>query len=328
MKIAYTPPTKHGVDVSRDKEDKANLVEEGVHVHSLSKGEFKTEVLDKSYRTPFRMHKDGFSDEFLEHTLTNVQHGLFGKWGLLGEKGGNDSFADRSSVYIFGQCYGRGHLDLKTRGLMVLASLCVLQRENVMPTWANACLNLDWTEDELKELGAMVSHIGGFPPSRSALMHFDHVFEKRRAADGQVTRVERDPSAKETAATTGGELYTRACAQANLMFGTPAGDMVDVPLMDPEDPLVKETVCWVFGYLFGERSLIPLKAKVLAFIAMCAALGRKDMLRRWLTAAGRTGSTREEVQEVIITTAMYGGWPAARESLEVLAAHWPTHQHA
>lgn len=164
---------------------KKSLVPDGVHMHSVFKGEFDKEFLDKPYKTPYQIHKDGFSDEFLEDALAKIQHRLFGKWGLIGEKGGNDSFADRSSVYIFGMVYGRGNLTIKTQGLAVLASLSVLQRENVIPTWCNACLNLGWTEEQVKELGALVSHIGGFPPSRSVLMIFDDVLEKRAKAQQQ-----------------------------------------------------------------------------------------------------------------------------------------------
>jgi len=168
--------------MASEQDGKEGLIADGVHVHSVAKTQFDEAFLAKPYETPYQLHKDGFSEEFLDDALSKIQHKLFGKWGLIGEKGGNDSFADRSSVYIFGMVYGRGVLDIKTRGLMVLASLCVLQRENVMPTWCNACRNLGWTEDEINELGAMVSHIGGFPPSRSALMIFEHIFEQRRDA--------------------------------------------------------------------------------------------------------------------------------------------------
>lgn len=161
--------------------DKEGLVADGVHVHSIFQQEIDRDFLERPYKTPYRLHKDGFSDEFLKDALEKIQYKLFGKWGLIGEKGGNDSYADRSSIYIFGMVYGRGTLDLKTQGLMVLASLSVLQRENVSPTWSNACLNLGWTEEQVKELGALVSHIGGFPPSRSALMILDDVLEKRNA---------------------------------------------------------------------------------------------------------------------------------------------------
>ena len=117
-------------------------------------------------------------------------------------------------------------------------------------------------------------------------------------------------------------LYKNACDKATELFGTPIGDLTDLP-MDPDDPWTKELNSWVFGYLFGERSAIPIKEKVLIFIAMCSASGRYDMLKRWLTAAINTGSSYKEVQDIILTTTIYGGWPVARESLQVLAAHWP-----
>ena len=118
------------------------------------------------------------------------------------------------------------------------------------------------------------------------------------------------------------EVYVAASNKAKKLFGTPMGDLTDLPL-DADDPWAKEMNSWVFGYLFGERSAIPDKEKVLALIAMCSASGRYDMLRRWLTAAKKTGSSFAEVQDIILTTAIYGGWPVARESLQVLLANWP-----
>lgn len=118
------------------------------------------------------------------------------------------------------------------------------------------------------------------------------------------------------------ELYQQAREKATELFGTPDGDLIGLPV-NPEDDFGKELLTWVFGYLFTERSLIPQKDKVLAVIAMCAASSKYDMLRRWLVAAYNSGSSREEVQEVIMTMTMYGGWPAARASLEILSKHWP-----
>ncbi|MCP1677242.1 4-carboxymuconolactone decarboxylase [Natronocella acetinitrilica] len=119
-----------------------------------------------------------------------------------------------------------------------------------------------------------------------------------------------------------GYLYQQAQIKATELFGTPEGDLTGLPI-DPADQFSKELLTWVFGYLFTERSLIPTKSKVLALIAMCAASGRSDMLRRWLTAAKNSGCSRDEVQETILTMVMYGGWPVARDSLEVLSEHWP-----
>ena len=290
------------------------LVAQGHHVHSLYIGDFDPEFINKPHITERSLHKEGFSSEFLEEALGEVQYPLFGKWGLIGEKGGNDVYADRSSVYIFGQFYGRDGLDLKTRGLIVVSCLSVLLREGVLPTWTNACRNLGWTEEQLKELGAIVSHVGGFPVSRGSLMLMDEVFEKRRKLTGE-------SAGKSASSETRRDLYVAASEMAQRLFGNPHGDFDDMPL--PEgDELRQQMVTWVFGYLFVERDSIPLRAKVLAIIAMAAAIGRVEMVRRWVGAARRIGCQRIEVQETLVTVTLYGGWPAAREALGALAQEW------
>jgi 4-carboxymuconolactone decarboxylase len=291
------------------------LVGQGHNVHSLYIGDFDPALVNTPHVTRHRMHEEGFSDQFLDEALEKVQYPLFGRWGLIGEKGGNDVYADRCSVYIFGQYYGRDGLDLKTRGLLVVSALAVLMRENVLPTWTNACRNLGWSVDQLKELGAVVSHIGGFPVSRGSLMMMDEVFERRRALVDEPVSSSQQPGTR-------ADIYAVAREMANRLFGNPDGDFDDLEL-PPGDDFRKEMVTWVFGYLFSERNLIPLETKVLAVIAMCTALGRTSMARRWMSAARRIGCQRIQVQETILTAALYGGWPSARASLAALAAEWP-----
>jgi 4-carboxymuconolactone decarboxylase len=291
------------------------LIAQGHNVHSLYIGQFDPELVNKPHVTPRRMHLEGFSDEFLDEALEKVQYPLFGRWGLIGEKGGNDIYADRCSVYIFGQYYGRDGLDLKTRGLLVVSALSVLMRENVLPTWTNACRNLGWSEDQLKELGALVSHVGGFPVSRGSLMMMDEVFEERRKLTGE-------SASPPVTSSTRKDIYPVACEMAERLFGNPDGDFDDLEL-PTEDDFRKQMVTWLFGYLFSERNLIPLREKVLAVVTMSTAIGRIQMARRWMTAARRIGCERIEVQETIFTAALYGGWPVAREALATLAAEWP-----
>jgi 4-carboxymuconolactone decarboxylase len=119
------------------------------------------------------------------------------------------------------------------------------------------------------------------------------------------------------------QLYQEGRELAMQLFGDPDGDLTGTPISSDDD-FKKEMVSWVFGYLLKERSLVPVKTKVLAIIAMCAASGQYDMLRRWLVAAKNSGSTRIEVQEAILTMAMYGGWPRSREALTVFAEAWPS----
>jgi 4-carboxymuconolactone decarboxylase len=291
------------------------LVAEGLQVHSLYVGEFDSDFINKPHVTKRRMHQEGFSEEFLDEALEQVQYPLFGKWGLIGEKGGNDGYADRCSVYIFGQYYGRDGLDLKTRGLIVVSALSVLLRENVLPTWTNACRNLGWSEGQLKELGALVSHVGGFPVSRGSLMLMDDVFEKRRKLTGEAP-------AESASSETRKDIYATAKEMAQRLFGNPDGDFDDILLPEGDD-FRKQMVTWVFGYLFTERNLIPVRVKVLSVIAMSTAIGRIQMVKRWIGAARRIGCERVEVQETIITAALYGGWPVAREALGALSEEWP-----
>lgn len=119
------------------------------------------------------------------------------------------------------------------------------------------------------------------------------------------------------------EEFKRGAALGQKLFGDPRGDFRGVPLMQENDPLPQELVTWVFGYLLQERSSLTVKHKVLCFIAMCTATNQIDMLKTWLVAAVNAGCSRLEVQEAILTMAIYGGWPPARKALETVAAFWP-----
>ncbi|KRB83500.1 carboxymuconolactone decarboxylase family protein [Noviherbaspirillum sp. Root189] len=118
------------------------------------------------------------------------------------------------------------------------------------------------------------------------------------------------------------QLYQQGRDLATQLFGDPDGDLTGMP-DGLDDDYKKEMVSWVFGYLLTERSLVPLKTKVLSIVAMSAVYGQYDMMRRWLIAAKNSGNTRVEVQEAIITMSMYGGWPRAREALTIFAESWP-----
>lgn len=109
---------------------------------------------------------------------------------------------------------------------------------------------------------------------------------------------------------------------ARELFGTAEGDLAGLPLDDGDD-LTRELVTWVFGYLLKEQPHLTIREKVLCLISMCTVRSHMDMLRRWIPAARNAGCTREEVHETMVTMLVYGGWPATRLALEVLAEVWP-----
>lgn len=134
----------------------------------------------ETYVTNRRISSEGLSEAFLREALANVQTPLFGDWPLYGSGRGYGDHDNNTTTWCFGTIFGRGGLDLKTRALLILAGLCVLQREALIRIWTNAALNAGWSEAEIKEMGMWVALFGGFPTSRGSVLIFDDVFEKRR----------------------------------------------------------------------------------------------------------------------------------------------------
>lgn len=73
-------------------------------------------------------------------------------------------------------------------------------------------------------------------------------------------------------------------------------------------------------YAWGEiwtRPGLPKKTRSLITIAMMVALNRTEELRLHLRAAANTGASREEIQEVLLQSAIYCGVPAANHAFQV-----------
>jgi 4-carboxymuconolactone decarboxylase len=73
-------------------------------------------------------------------------------------------------------------------------------------------------------------------------------------------------------------------------------------------------------YAWGEiwtRPGLPRKTRSMITIAMMVALNRTDELRLHLRAAANTGVSREELQEVLLQTAIYCGVPAANHAFQI-----------
>lgn len=73
-------------------------------------------------------------------------------------------------------------------------------------------------------------------------------------------------------------------------------------------------------YAWGEiwtRSGLPKKTRSLITIAMLVALNRTEELRLHLRASANAGVSRQEIQEVLLQTAIYCGVPAANHAFQV-----------
>jgi 4-carboxymuconolactone decarboxylase len=73
-------------------------------------------------------------------------------------------------------------------------------------------------------------------------------------------------------------------------------------------------------YAWGEiwtRPGLPKKTRSMLTIAMMVALNRTDELKLHLRASVNTGVSREEIQEVLLQTAIYCGVPAANHAFQI-----------
>lgn len=98
----------------------------------------------------------------------------------------------------------------------------------------------------------------------------------------------------------GAEYVERALAGADDFTG---------PLQD----LVTE-YCW--GAVWG-RDELPRKTRSMLNLAMIAVLNRPNELRMHVKAALTNGVTREEIREIFLQVAIYGGVPAAVDSFRI-----------
>jgi 4-carboxymuconolactone decarboxylase len=81
----------------------------------------------------------------------------------------------------------------------------------------------------------------------------------------------------------------------------------------PMQELVTE-YCW--GAVWG-RDGLPRKTRSMLNLAMLSCLNRPHELRMHLKGALRNGVTREEIREVLLQVAIYGGVPAGVDSFRI-----------
>jgi 3-oxoadipate enol-lactonase / 4-carboxymuconolactone decarboxylase len=73
-------------------------------------------------------------------------------------------------------------------------------------------------------------------------------------------------------------------------------------------------------YAWGEiwsRAGLPRETRSMITLAMMVALNRNDELKMHLRAALRIGLTKDQIQEVLLQTAIYCGLPAANSAFHI-----------
>jgi 4-carboxymuconolactone decarboxylase len=105
------------------------------------------------------------------------------------------------------------------------------------------------------------------------------------------------------------EIRKAVLGEAHVNNTLKSADSFNKPFQD----LLNE-YCW--GAVWGREEL-PRKTRSMLNIAMISILNRPHELRAHLKGALTNGVTREEIREILMQVAIYGGMPAAVDSFRV-----------
>jgi 4-carboxymuconolactone decarboxylase len=81
-------------------------------------------------------------------------------------------------------------------------------------------------------------------------------------------------------------------------------------------PMQELTTEYCWGWLWG-RAGLPRKTRSMLNLAMLAVLNRPHELKMHVKGALRNGVTREEIREVLLQAAVYGGIPAGVDAFRI-----------
>jgi len=112
------------------------------------------------------------------------------------------------------------------------------------------------------------------------------------------------------------ETYQRGRQIRSEVLGA---EYVDRALADADDftgPLQDLVTEYGWGAVWGREEL-PRKTRSMLNLAMISVLNRPNELRTHVKAALTNGVTREEIREILLQVAIYGGVPAAVDSFRI-----------
>jgi 4-carboxymuconolactone decarboxylase len=112
------------------------------------------------------------------------------------------------------------------------------------------------------------------------------------------------------------ELFEKGLAIRKSVLGA---EFVEKAIASADDfnmPLQRLVTEYCWGACWGREGL-PKKTRSLLNIAMISCLNRNHELKLHVKGAIRNGCTKDEIREVLLQVAIYGGVPAAVDSFRV-----------
>jgi 4-carboxymuconolactone decarboxylase len=225
--------------------------------------------------------------------------------------GGSGALGDIGHYTGFGDLWGRTELSRRDRSLVVISFQTAYERTTQLRFHINGGLNHGLRVEEIDELILQVSTYAGANAGLSAANLMAEVVAQREG-----TEKRRTPPAPL-------ELKDAAKRRADgldvlrtlLDLGLVPGDL-EARILETQGFMGELVLDWAFGDVWS-RPQLSRRDRSLATVSTLAALSLASELEFHVRGALHHGVSRAEIEEVMITLTLYGGFPRAIEGLRV-----------
>ncbi len=213
--------------------------------------------------------------------------------------------------WTMGDVWGRPGLAARDRALIILSQLATLGQLPQLGLHTGWALDRGLEETEIEEVFVQLCGYAGFPRAINAMQAAHEVFRERRGG----TLPPRAPAPRKSDA----ERRTAARAVlARLGANQPSEGLSSGGRLDAGMGAFTGTAGrWAFGELWSREELTP-RERSLVVVATLVAQGKPDELRFHLRGALNHGASPTELEELLITSIVYVGFPSAVEGMRVL----------
>lgn len=214
--------------------------------------------------------------------------------------------------FIFGEVFETGTLDEKTRELLTVVCLTVMQTLPQLKAHTQAALNVGNSPLKIREAVYQCAPFIGFPRTLNAVSAIDEVF----LANGISLPLPVQGTAEE------GQRYEKGLAIQFPLYGNEIKDKyASLPDgMGEALPRFLTEVC--FGD-FYTRGVLSVQERELLILAVLAALGADTQIKAHVTGNLKAGNSKETLYAAMIQCLPYIGFPAAFNAINMIKSIEP-----
>lgn len=214
---------------------------------------------------------------------------------------------------VMGDVWARPALERRDRSLIVIALLASMGNEDELRVHVEFGLNHGLGRLEIEEVVLHVAAFVGFPMAMSAMRIVSETFCR---VDG----VERLPARAPAASKDGPQRRRDGLQLLNSLATARGADAEELPdFFASHGDVGRLAVDWFWGEVWTRTELCS-RDRHLVTIALLGWLGIREMLTRQVELALSNGVSREEIGEVFLQLAVYGGLPRAMRAYESASA--------